>query len=537
MESISSPHTIHIPARAQHPVASFVPPVTDPETLRALARTAIEAATQAGAHYADIRVGEQRHFFCTSDFSAQLTITYGYGLRVAVDGATAFIGGTDPAPERLVRAARAAVATARGLAKISRPNIGLDTSRLPAVAPMPEVTGEWHGPVEIDPFSVSPDDHLYAIAGFDKLGEMFRGPVSFGGVSVTWTAETRVFASSEGSMITQHLARVLPTVSLSGFSQDPSVSNRERMMPRMLSILPAATAGFECVLGTTVRERVIQAMHDMVPWTTYKTAPVEVGRKELVLDGAAFGALIGATVIPALALDRVLGEEQDVSGTSFLAPPVSVVGQPLFSPSLNVSVATGGTHYDRRQWDDEGIIPRTFPVIDRGAVVDYFASRATISATREWSAPHASSVQPQGVFRANVASEVPRPMPGACAVASVAAGPSSLFELAGAVKDGVIVRGGDVVPDQQGAGGVILNPLVFEVRAGKITRRLLNAQLEFSTKALLKNITAIGGPSTVEATTNWLYAGVPVTVLQQAVTAPAVHIQNGNVTSAALRLS
>jgi len=535
---------ITIPVNAKRPVTSFVPALADPEDMRRHARMAIEAATAAGAHYADVRVGDQRQFYCGEGWlGSRLKLSYSYGLRVAVDGTTAFLGGADPTPERLVAAARSAVASARGLAKI-RKNIGSSSAaHAPAVsraiAPAPVVTGEWCTPIEIDPFAVSPDDHVAALMGFQSLNDMVRGPVACGLVLVQWTAETRVFASSEGSLITQHLAHVLPEIGIAGFSQDPSIGKNDAIMVYSLNtVLPPSSAGFECVLGIALREQVAQAMDDLLPWTAYRTAPVDVGRKALVLDGAAFGTVLGATVIPALALDRVLGEEQDVSGTSFLAPPESVLGQPLFAPTLNVSVVTGGTHYGRRQWDDEGIPQRAFPVIERGAVVDYFASRATVSTLRDqFSLPSLQSLQPHGVLHATTAGGIPRPMPSACVAASAPNGPSSLLELAATIKDGIIVRGGAISGDQQGAGGALFNAPMFEIQNGKVTRRLLYGQLEFSTKALLKGITAVGGPGTVNTTTNFLFAGAPVTMMHQAVTAPAVHIRDGNLTSTTLRFS
>jgi len=514
-----------------------------------LARTAIDAATQAGAQYADIRLGDQRAFRCNSGFNGVLTLTYGYGLRVEIDGTTAFIGGTDPTPERLIAAARSAVVTARGLAKTSHIVGGaahssddsnahrVDRSTSDLFAHVPVVTGEWRAPIAIDPFSVSPDDHMYALAGIGGINDVFRGPVEVSGIDMTWTTETRVFVSSAGSMVTQQLAMACPWFGLMGFSQDPSAVAGETYMPEGLRIFPPATVGFEYVLGMPLRERIHQAMVDLVPWTAYPIGQAEVGRKELVFDGTTFGRVIGETVFPALALNRVLGDEQDVSGTSFLAPPEAVLGQPLFAPSLNVSVVTGGTHFARMQWDDEGSTPRDFPVIARGAVVDYLTDHATLPVMRDWYTKRGQSLQPQGIFRANTADGVPRAAPGACLVESTPNGPASLTELARTMKDGVIVRSGYPLGDQQGAGGWINSANLFEVRKGVITRRLVHGNIEFSTKSLLKGIKTIGGPETMETTTNALTSGVPVTEIPQTVTAPAVYVPNGNLTSTALHLS
>jgi len=526
--AISDRH-VRVPARSKHTVASFAPPLVDPEVMRTFARTAIEAATQAGARYADIRIGDCRRFRCEDRFfQGDLNYSYGYGLRAEVDGVTAFVGGANPTAERIVLAARSAVATARGLAKISR------TSE--AFAAMPVVTGEWNTPLEIDPFSVSPDDHVYALAGFAQLNQIFRGPVDVRVEQILWKAETRVFASSDGSMVTQRLAGVLPSASLTGSSQDPSASMGQRLMPHPLTLLPPSSAGFECVLGVEIRERVERAMHDLVPWTAYALAQGDVGRKELVLDGPISASVIGATVLPALVLDRVLGEEQDVTGTSVLAPPEDILGKPMFSPLLNVSTVTGGTHFGRMQWDDEGVVPQPRRMIERGAVVDYLATRANLQTLEAWYATRGEPLRPPGVFRSEDVWDIPRAMPGACVVESINNGPS-LAELISTVKDGVVVRNGFVNADQQGAGGAIFGPVAFEVRNGAITRRLLEIQIEFSIKQLLQGILAVGGPRTESVVTNHVVSGIPVRVLDQTITAPAMHLRNGNITSTALRLS
>jgi len=526
-------NVVAVPMRARQTVSSFAPPLVNPDTLRTLARAALEAATRAGARSADIRLGDRREFQCYGSeggFMGGLQFTYSYGLRVEVDGVIAWIGGTDPTPERIVLAAQSAVATARGLAKINT-----TMRRAPSeYAPLPVVTGEWRAPLQIDPFAVSPDEHTYALAGFPRLNQTFRGPVAVGEINVTWTAETRVFASSEGSMVTQYLAGMRPDIKISGFSNDPAFSGIERLMPHTIAVLPLATAGFEAVLGIAIRERVEQAMHDLVPWTQYRLGQGDVGRKELILDGPVSAAVIGQTVIPALALDRVLGEEQDVSGTSFLAPPQEILGQPLFAPVLNVSVVTGGTHFGRVQWDDDGVAPQTHRVIEHGAVVNYFTARTNVQTLRDWYTQRGQPVQPLGVARTLDVGDVPRPIPGACAVESVPNGPS-LMELAASMEDGVIVRDGYINVDQQGAGGSIIDPIMFEVKKGVITRRLLNMRVEFSTKQLLKDILAVGGAGTESTITNGLIGGVPVKGIEQTVTAPALQIRDGNLMSTALR--
>jgi len=512
---------ILVPARSTRAVASFAPPLADPATMRAMARTAIEAATQAGAQYADIRIGDVREYRSSTTNPQTLSFMYGFGLRVQVDGGTAFVGGVEPTPERVVQAARSAVATARGLAKIGGPA----ASRLPA----PVATGEWTAPIQIDPFSVSPDDHMFVLSGLARVKSSLQ-PYGMDSVSVRWTAETRVFASSEGALVTQHLAHAVPDSAINIFA-------RGTAEPRMLRGIPAfrpCTAGFEVLLGTALHEQLDAMLQEFLPWSTYPTSEVEVGRKEIVLAGRAFGSLIGGLLPPILTLDRALGNEQDAGGTSIFAPTDAMLGQPLFSSHLNLSVDTGEATYGRMQWDDEGVTPRSFPLIEKGALVDYLATRTNAQPLSAWHMGRGQPLTPQGSTWAEDVIGPPRSAPRAFAVTPAQGGPS-LAELIQSMTDGLVFWDTWVNVDQQGAGGWITPWVAFEVKKGVITRRPRAARLEFSTKRLLKEI-RVGGPNTVEAVYNERYSGIPWTLIGHAMSAPAAYLKEANLVAPELRI-
>jgi TldD protein len=284
------------------------------------------------------------------------------------------------------------------------------------------------------------------------------------------------------------------------------------------------------MLGTAVQERINVKMRELDAWRQYSIGDPEIGRKELILDGWSTGAVLGTTLVPALSLARALGDEQDASGTSFLTPPERVLGEPLFSPHLNLSIVTGGTQFGRMQWDDDGVAPRAAPLIMRGTVVDYLCSRANVETLHEWYAKQGRSLQPQGVERAESPTAVPMTCAGAVAMDAVATGPT-VDEMVKSVKDGVLVRGGWASADQQHSSGIVMPTLLFAIRNGRITHRLVGATVEFSTKKLWKELVAIGHPSTAETTLNGQYGGVPIAPTMHTVTAPAVHIHEANVFS------
>jgi predicted Zn-dependent protease len=443
---------------------------------------------------------------------------------VRVGGATAFIGGADPTPERVVAAARSAVATARGLATIAGPGVPLVTS--------PVVTGEWAAPLEIDPFTVSPDDHFFGLSALNLVNDA-SGTGAVNLLNITWVAETRVFASSEGSLVTQRLARALPTMFLQAQSGRRSDGWETAIVSWQLPLLVPCTAGFEIVLGPALHEQVQQKLRELEWWAKLPWTVPDVGRKTVVLDGQACATVLGATLLPALSLDRVLGEEQDASGTSFLAPPEAILGQPLLSPHLDISIVTGGTHFGRMQWDDEGVVPEARPLIQHGAVVDYIGTRANLQTLAPWYAKQNRPLRPPGGVWTEDASLPPLTAPGSVVMESASAGPS-LRTLAQTMSDGVVVRDGYAHVDHQGMGGRFVPGMLFEVRKGQVMRRLVSTHLEFATRKLFKDIIAVGGAETRDTVTCRSFSGVPPVYATQAVTAPAVQCRDVNLVSSAL---
>jgi predicted Zn-dependent protease len=380
------------------------------------------------------------------------------------------------------------------------------------------VTGEWTAPIEIDPFGVSPDDHAFVTAGFTTWGRPGGGIQA----DFRWLSETRVFASSEGSLLTQSSTRIIPNVAIGGGNWHLSAAHVGSgfTLPEFVP----ATAGLEALLGPACHEALERATDEMRRLLDYPLGIPEVGRKPVLLDGQAHAMLVLRTLAPALSLGRVLGDEQNADGTSLLAPISEVLGQRLFSPLLNLGVTHGMPQFYGTPWDDEGVARTACPLIAQGAVVNYLSTRATGHAltTSE------SVRRAPGVGLASDVTAVPRGSAGAFAVQPAASGPT-LDTLTRTISDGLLVRNAWVSADVQGAGGTLSPNMLFEVRGGKIVRRLIGARLEFSTRKLLKGILTVGGASTV-APAVWETAnGVPPSPQILMVTSPAVHLHDINV--------
>jgi TldD protein len=509
-----------IPARSKQPVGAFFPDLIDPALLRRLAVMGVDAARQAGASYADIRVGDRRLFSMRHSEivpvpTSTLDFEYVYGLRVLVDGTWGFTFGIDPTADGLVRAARAVVATTRGIAQFS--------PRVTPLAPTPVVQGEWATPVQIDPFSVSPDAHEKMLGAYCDAAQRVRDGLLWGNPRFVWTSETRVFASTDGSLVTQRLARAEPKV---------FVENRRpygaRVVLPLMEFSPAS-AGFEIALGANLQERIKQVAEEAARLASYPRGEAEVGRYEAVVDGTVLGSVFTATLARALEMDRVTGEDADGAGTSMLAPIHEVLGQPLFSPLLNVTAERTAPMYGAARWDDEGVTTASYPVIRRGTVVDYFTTRSSAPMLAAWYAKNGKPMQSHGAAIAWTPALVPTGCASQLTMAASDTRGMTLDALAAQLSHGILARSlgieRDVYSDPQLSGGTFTPVMLYEVKRGQITRHLRGGAVQFNTKRFWNSLTTLGDSSTLQSSTHVDYRGpmwVPATL---PIVAPAAQLR------------
>jgi len=509
---------ISLPAQSAAPLGHFFEPITDAATMRALATTALDAARQAGAEWADIRLGDRRTYGDTA-------VTYGFGLRVRVNGIEAFVGGGDPTTDHVVRAVRSAVATARGLAQ-AMTAAGVPPTSTAGLTAVPVVTGEWRAPFEIDPFAVSVDeyDHLMeSLSGMDdvrldrdRLG--IRRALAF-----SVRAETRVTANTEGSLLTQYLTEAM----IEGDTIDTWNQRLHRPEERLflpLGGIRSRTGGFEVLAQLNRFDHLETRAHELLRYMALPEGTVDVGRYNVVFDGTAHAAVIYAALGQALSLRRVLGEEADIGGTSPWQPIEAVLDQPLFSPLFSLHVEHNPPVLGACRWDAEGAPALGGPLIQQGIVVNYVTSRAT-------HATLATLLRGRGVppllgsTTAMHATAQPAECPAALVVPPATAGDShdsSLESLLRQMGSGLLVYGGRVWMNPEGTGGSITPPwMLLEVKGGQIVRRINGATLQFGTKKLFKALKGLGNISTVGEHVGRNMTGFPWSRADTSVTAPA----------------
>ena len=193
-----------------HPRVAGVSAPIDPAFLalpmREAAAAALQAAHEAGATHADVRVERLRH----QDLSMrngrleQLSdgTTVGVAVRVVHDGTWGFASGPDVTVDEAVRLARAAVE----LARTSRP-LNVEPVELADEPVYDDV--RWVSAYDVDPFSVDPAEK---VALFEQWSEQLlaSADVDHVDVSLQQALDGKFYADTAGTTTTQQRVRVQP---------------------------------------------------------------------------------------------------------------------------------------------------------------------------------------------------------------------------------------------------------------------------------------------------------------------------------------
>ena len=189
-----------------------------------LAAFAIERAKAAGATYADIRINRYRNqrvgFRVQSDRatgkpvevpSVSDTGSFGFGLRVLADGAWGFSASHEVTRDAIARAALEAVEIARANAPLRLQPIKL--------AATPAYRDSYRTKVVTDPFAVPIEQKLDLLRSVATETRKVAGVFSVMG-TIGVHLEDRLFVSSEGSVIEQHVYQVSPEVTATAIQTD-----------------------------------------------------------------------------------------------------------------------------------------------------------------------------------------------------------------------------------------------------------------------------------------------------------------------------
>jgi TldD protein len=493
-------------------------------TVRALlgptevAASALEAAKSAGAVYADVRFSYDQAeslfpFVGPTYPGPRRTEHIGWGVRALVNGYWGFAGLDGVATtDDAATLGRAATAQATNAAR-GKPRT-VDLGRIPVA------TGTWATPVEIDPFTVSYEEKAdYMDSIIDDIQRRRYG-VAHTFAYITVERGDRLFASSEGSSISQTIFTTTSRLEVNVSADWMSELDGQRAA----SFLSSAGAGWEYILSSPLRERATQLIDEALG--ARRPQPVDLGRYDVVFDAEATAQVIAASIGDATALDRAMGYRANEDGTSYLRDPLSMlgtfhVGSPLLTVSMNRSMPHGVATV---KWDDEGVEPRDATLVKEGILTDFQTTREAAS----WLAPYYGTThQP---VRSNGcmglvdrgASEPPVQVPPNL-VMQPGADELSFHDLVKSTKKGLAFVGGQSSTDWQALNGVGGGSMVYRITNGELDGTVGPAQYLYRSPDFWKNLVAIGGKRSAAPfglLTGNTVSAVPMKVTNVAITDP-----------------
>ena len=336
-------------------------PFSDP-AIRPLLETALTAATEAGARYADARLSHHRDQRISTR-EARVTRTSdtrstGIGIRVLFDGTWGFAATPNLTTEAIVATAQRAIDIARSNSQLQQAAVRL--------APIPPQVGRWETPIKRDAFDVPLKEKVDRLLSINALATKHPG-IRFANSSMHFVREHKYLATTEGTWIEQVLHRCNPTFRVT------SVDDRLGSFRSRNALCAPQGRGYDFIDEYDWEGDVQQAAEDAVALHTAKR--VEPGKTDLVLMPSHLWLTIHESIGHPTELDRAMGLEANYAGTSFLTPDQLGKIQ-IAAPHVNFTAertTPGGLA--TAKWDDDGAPTESWPLIKDGVFVDYQTTR------------------------------------------------------------------------------------------------------------------------------------------------------------------
>jgi TldD protein len=331
--------------------------------VRDLCATAVDAATGAGAEYADARVVVKRNQFVATKNGRVERLTdsesEGIGVRVLVKGAWGF------ACDRRVTADGARDAALRACT-FARAAAGRHSRRL---APVANSQGTYKSSVERDPFEVSLADKVAQCLQADE--GMSRPEIVVRQAMVRAQREHKLLLTSEGTEVEQELTECGAGIDCAA-ARDGTFQMRSFPSAHVGS---SCQSGWEYVEGLDLAGEAPRVAEQAAALLRADECPSMV--TTVVLDADQVALQVHESVGHPTELDRVYGTEASYAGTSFLKPGdlgSLQYGSELMNITADPTTAGGLGSF---AFDDEGVPAEKTPVVQAGVLTGFLTSRET----------------------------------------------------------------------------------------------------------------------------------------------------------------
>jgi TldD protein len=449
---------------------------------RQLADAALEAARAGGASYADVRIARYLNQFVSSRERLIQNITntesYGAGIRVLVQGTWGFAASSEVTPESIVRTARDAIAVAKANAKLQ-----VEPVQLAPEKGHGEVS--WRSPIRKNAFEVPIKEKVEVL--ITAANAALKSGATYIQGNLFLVNEQKYFASTDGSYIDQDIHRTWPSFTAT------AVDSKSGTFEDRFALSAPVGMGWEYLssgsggrfIGPPGTEVTLYGdSYDIVEDAAQAgrharrklaARSVEAGKYDLVLDPSHLWLTIHESVGHPTELDRVLGYEANLAGTSFATLDKWRSKSFRYGSDIVTLVA------DRTQphslaaagYDDEGVATKRWDLVKDGILVNYQAIRDQVHVLGQ--------TESQGCCHADSWSSVQfQRMPNV----SLEPGPKPLTaeQVIADVERGIYIVGtGSYSIDQQRYNFQFGGQLFYEIRNGRIVGMLRDVAYQSNT--------------------------------------------------------
>jgi len=333
-----------------------------------IAGRSLDIAKLRGASYADARVMHLRQRDLTTKNGIVGTLaqseSIGIGVRVLANGAWGFASTDRLTKDGVAACAADAVKIAKASALAKRSDV--------VMAPEDAYVDSWQSPFQKDPFEMPLEAQLDLLLTADKEMRRVKG-VTLTETDLQFRKIDSWFASSIGSRI--HQRKVISGCGLVATSYQGD-EIQKRSYPNSFGG-QHALRGYELVEEIDLVKHAPRIAEEAVALHSAAQCPRKTGT--LILGGSQLGLQIHESVGHPIELDRVLGQEANFAGTSFLT--LDKLNKLKYGTELVNVVADArqehGPGLGTFAYDDEGVPAQCTDIIKDGEFRGYLSNRET----------------------------------------------------------------------------------------------------------------------------------------------------------------
>src|SRR5712691_303078 len=333
-----------------------------------LAAHSLETARLRGASYADVRVMHLRQRDLTTKSGQVGTLaqseSIGLGVRVLSSGAWGFASTDRLTPEGVATCAAQAVSIAKASALAKRGDF--------VMAPEDAYVDSWQSPFLKDPFEIPLETQLSLLLAADSEMRKIKG-VTLTETGMQFRKIDSWFASSIGSRIHQRKVISGCGIAATSFQGDEI---QKRSYPNSFGG-QHVLQGYELIESLDLLKHAPVIAEEAAALHSAAQCPEKIGT--LILGSSQLGLQMHESIGHPIELDRVLGQEANFAGTSFLT--LDQLNNLKYASSIVNVVADArldhGQGLGTFAYDDEGVPAQCTDIIKDGKFRGYLSNRET----------------------------------------------------------------------------------------------------------------------------------------------------------------